>query len=89
MRDSKINDLKDSGVIDHNGNIVPNFIIKKQNCTPSFQSVKSQKFLFEKLNGQQKLGLIGLDLQNESKTNKNIVKLKIKDSKIKSNDQNN
>ena len=27
--------------VDHNGNIVPNFIIKKQNCTPSFQSVKS------------------------------------------------
>ena len=88
MRDYKINDLRDSGVIDSNGNIVPNFILKKQNSTPSFQSVKSQLLLFEKLNGKQKLGLIGLDLQNEGKTNKNIIKLKIRDTNLKNNNQN-
>lgn len=41
MRDSRINDLKDSGVIDQNNNIVPNFILKKENYTPSFQSNRS------------------------------------------------
>jgi len=79
LRGYKVMDLRKSGIIDSEGNMMPSFQLLKFDHTPSIQSSQSQQNMLANAISPSKGGLIGLDLANSKKTSsKTYKKLKIK-----------